>query len=411
MINMQYGLIGEKLSHSFSKPIHEALSDYEYEIKEIPREELDAFMKKADFKGINVTIPYKSQVISYLHHISQDAQRIGAVNTVVNRQGKLYGYNTDFGGMKMLLEKAGFEIENSKVLIFGSGGTSKTANAVCRSLGAREAITVSRSGEVNYENAHILHGDCDYIINTTPCGMFPDNDSLAGDPALFKDLKGIADAVYNPLKTSLVQRGEALGIKGVTGLYMLVCQAVLACEIFTEACFDRHVVAEKIYSQLVRDKRNIVLIGMPGSGKSTVGSLLAEMTGKQFIDTDEMIKLAYGDISEIFKNHGEEYFREKEAEAVKEAAKQSGKIIATGGGVILREENLRCLRQNGTLVFLDRALEDIMPTADRPLSSNYTSLKKRYEERYDKYVAAADITVNVSGSPRQLAENILEKLK
>lgn len=408
---MKYGLIGEKLSHSFSKPIHESIADYTYEIKEIGKDELDSFMKEKSFLGINVTIPYKAAVIPYLDYVSENARKIGAVNTVVNRQGKLYGYNTDFGGMKALIEKAGFDFSDKKVLILGSGGTSKTALAVCESLGARDIIILSRSGEVNYENAPLLHGDCDYIINTTPCGMYPNNDTFAIEPEAFKSLKGIVDVVYNPLETTLVQKGKKAGIEGVTGLYMLVSQAVLASEIFTGKDLNTKEITNEVYDKILKEKQNIVLIGMPGSGKSTIGKVLCEMTGKSFIDTDEIIKEKHGDISKIFEEHGEEYFRKIESEAVKQAGKNSGYIIATGGGVILKRENIDYLKQNGVIFFLNRPIEDIIPTADRPLSRDYEALKKRFEERYDKYVAFSDYEIFVDGDPKHSAEKIMEIMK
>ena len=408
---MKYGLIGEKLGHSFSKTIHELIGDYIYELKEIARGDLEVFMKEKNFLGINVTIPYKSAVLPYLDFVDKNALKIGAVNTVVNREGKLYGYNTDFDGMTALIEKAGFDLKNCKVLILGSGGTAKTAKAVSEYLGAREVITVSRSGEVNYENAHILHKDCDYIINTTPCGMYPDNDRFAIDPRIFPSLKGIVDAVYNPLETTLLRLGREKGIKGVTGLYMLVAQAVLSCEIFTGKASDMKAVADEVFSKLKKEKQNIVLIGMPGAGKSTVGRLLSEKTGRAFIDTDDMITENHGVISEIFAKHGEEYFRDVESEKVKEAAKNSGFIIATGGGAILRKENVDALRQNGVIFFLNRPLEDIMPTADRPLSSDLKALKKRFDERYDKYKAAGDYEIFIDGNPESAAKKILEIMK
>ncbi len=408
---MKYGLIGEKLGHSFSKAIHESIGGYNYELKEIAKGDLDAFMKEKDFLGINVTIPYKSAVIPYLDFIDENAEKIGAVNTVACRDGKLYGYNTDFGGMKALIEKAGFNFKDSKVLILGSGGTSKTANAVAKSLMAKEVITVSRSGEVNYKNADVLHKDCDYIINTTPCGMYPDNDSYAIDPRKFHSLKGIVDAVYNPLETTLVRLGREAGIKGVTGLYMLVSQAVLAYEIFTGKALDTQAVTDEIFLKLKKEKQNIVLVGMPGSGKSTVGRLLSEMTGRGFTDTDDVISEKYGVISEIFSKYGEGYFRHRESEAVKEAAKKGGYVIATGGGAILRQENVDALRQNGVIFFLNRPLEDIMPTSDRPLSSDFEALKKRFDERYDKYKAAGDYEIFIDGNPENAAKKILEIMK
>lgn len=408
---MKYGLIGEKLGHSFSKPIHESIADYTYEIKEIPRDDLDAFMREKDFCGINVTIPYKQSVMPYLDFIDEAARKIGAVNTVVNREGMLYGYNTDFGGMKMLIEKQGFSYEGSKVVILGSGGTAKTAQAVAENLGAVEIITVSRRGEVNYENLLSLHGDCDYIINTTPCGMYPDTDESAVDVSLFKSLKGVTDVVYNPLKTKLYLDCEKAGVSCECGLYMLVSQAVLASQIFTDEAFDVKKTADEVYGKLLGEKRNIVLIGMPGSGKTTLGKALSESLGKKFIDTDDIITEEYGCISDMFSEKGEAFFRDIESVAVKRVALQNGLVIATGGGAVLREENVRCLKHNGVLFFLDRPLSDIIPTDDRPLSRDFEALKKRYEERYDIYLFACDEKIHIDGKVENAVSKITEKLR
>lgn len=408
---MKYGLIGEKLGHSFSKPIHEKIADYTYEIKEIPRDELHLFMTQREFQCINVTIPYKSAVIPYLHYIDPVAEKIGAVNTIVNRDGKLYGYNTDFGGLKMLIEKSGFDYKNKKVLILGTGGTSKTAVAVCESLGAREIIIVGRREKVNYENVYSLHPDADYIINTTPLGMYPNCDTFALEPGEFKNLKGVTDVVYNPLKTRLSQKAEDAGIKSGCGLYMLVCQAVLACEIFTGNKLDTRKVAEEIYGEILKEKQNIVLIGMPGSGKTTIGKALAKALGKKFIDTDDMIVSEHGVISDIFSQKGEKYFRDIETEQVKKVSGMNGMVIATGGGAVLRKENVDFLRQNGVLFFLNRPLFDIIPTGDRPLSSDYEALKKRFSERYDIYVSSADEEIKVDGIVENSVKKIMEKLK
>ena len=408
---MKYGLIGEKLGHSFSKIIHEKIADYTYELKEISKENLDVFMIERDFRCINVTIPYKESVIPHLYFIDEAAKAMGDVNTIVNRDGKLYGYNTDFYGMKLMIEKNGFDFSGAKVLILGSGGTAKTSKAVSESLGAREIITVSRSGEVNYGNVYELHTDADFIINTTPCGMYPNNDTYAIDPAMFPQLKGIIDAVYNPLKTTIIQKGEKLGIKGVTGLYMLVAQAVLACSIFEDKDFDIQQISDEVYSEIIKEKQNIVLVGMPGSGKSTIGKALAEKLGRDFVDTDDVITQRHGVISEIFAEYGESYFRDRESDAVSDTAKGSSLVIATGGGAILREQNVDKLRQNGVIFFLNRPLEDIIPTSDRPLSSNYEDLKKRFDERYDKYKSSADFEIFVDGNVDNSVMKILECIR
>ncbi len=408
---MKYGLIGEKLGHSFSKPIHESIADYTYKLKEIPREDLDLFMKEKSFCGINVTIPYKQSVMPYLDFTDENALKIGAVNTVVNREGTLYGYNTDFGGMKMLIEKQGFSYEGKKVVILGSGGTAKTARAVAESLGANEIITVSRSGEVNYKNLISLHGDCDYIINTTPCGMYPNTDESAVDVSLFENLKGVTDVVYNPLKTKLCLDCEKQGIKCESGLYMLVAQAVLASEIFSGENLDVKKLTDEVYGRILNEKRNIVLIGMPGSGKTTIGKALSEKLGKNFVDTDDLITEEFGNISDIFAEKGEGFFRDIEAVAVKKVSLQNGLVIATGGGAVLRKENVTYLKHNGVLFFLDRPLEDIVPTEDRPLSKDFEALKKRYEERYDIYLSSCDEKINIDGKVENAVNEIVEKLK
>lgn len=407
---MKYGLIGEKLGHSFSKVIHEKIADYTYELKEIPADGLDCFMREKDFLGINVTIPYKSAVIPYLDYIDPAAEKIGAVNTVINRNGKLFGYNTDFIGLKMLTEKACFDYKGKKVLILGSGGTSRTARAVAEALGAGDIVTVSRGGEVNYENLYSLHADADFIINTTPVGMYPDNGSVAVSAGRFEKLSGITDVVYNPLKTKLCLEAEKSGVKTVGGLYMLVCQAVLACSLFTGEKPDIKKISDEIYSDLLREKQNIVLIGMPGSGKTTTGKALAEKTGKTFVDTDEIIVSGYGNISDIFAVRGETFFRDAETEAVKEASTLNGAVIATGGGAVLRKENVDFLRQNGKLFFLNRPLEDIIPTSDRPLSSDCEALKKRFDERFDIYLSSADKEIYVDGDVDSTVKRILECL-
>lgn len=410
---MKYGLIGEKLGHSFSKVIHEKIAPYTYELKEIPKDELDLFMREKDFLGINVTIPYKSSVIPYLDYIDEAAEKIGAVNTIINRDGRLYGYNTDFGGMKMLIEKSDFAYENKKVLILGTGGTAKTARAVAEALGAGTVINAGRAVGVSdsytdYENVYRLHSDADYIINTTPLGMYPDCESYAVEPSLFKGLKGVTDVVYNPLKTKFCQKADETGIDSQNGLYMLVAQAVLGAEIFMGKKLDTEKVADKIYADILKEKQNIVLIGMPGSGKSTVGKILAERLSKKFVDTDDLIKEKHGDISEIFRIHGEAYFRDVEEEAIKNVSSENSFVIATGGGAILRKNNVMRLKQNGRVFFLDRPLEDILPTDDRPLSRDRESLEKRYRERYGIYKVSADTVISVDGDVENTVSKIME---
>lgn len=410
---MNYGCIGEHLSHSFSRDIHGKLDSYEYILKEIPPEELDAFMRRRDFKAINVTIPYKQAVIPHLDHISDTAKRIGAVNTIVNRGGELWGYNTDFGGMKALIRRCGLDLSGRKVLICGTGGTSRTAMAVAESLDAAEVYRLSRSardGAISYEEAYEHHSDARILINTTPSGMYPNNASMAIDPARFPALEGAIDAVYNPLRSAFVRSVRACGAAADGGLYMLVMQAVLAWEIFTGKTCDEEK-AERVYREILRERENVVLIGMPASGKSSVGAILAEKLGRELVDTDAWIVEAAGEsIPAIFEKYGEAHFRTLESEAVRRASVRTGIVLATGGGAILRGENVDALRQNGRLFWLDRPLAELLPTEDRPLGNSVEALKKRYEERYPLYRTAADERIAGSRSAEEAAARIREMI-
>ena len=391
---MQYGLIGEHLPHSFSKIIHEKIGLYEYDLCELAKDEIDSFMRRKEFKAINVTIPYKQTVIPYLDGISERAEKIGAVNTIVNREGKLFGDNTDFGGMSALIRKTGLELSGKKTLILGTGGTSKTAFAVAESMGAREIYKVSRSakeGSVSYEEMYAKHTDAQIVINTTPCGMFPNSYESPADLGGFKRLEGAVDAIYNPLSSLFVQRAIGLGAKAQGGLYMLVAQAVLAAEIFTGKKLSEKLI-DDIYGQILSEKRNIVLIGLPSSGKTTAGKRISEITGRRLIDSDDVIvEREKVPISKIFAERGEKAFRDIESEVIAQISKENGVIIATGGGAVLRRENVEALKTNGIIVFLDRDPDTLVPTDDRPLFDEKEKMKKLYEERYPIYSAAADI--------------------
>ena len=408
---MEYGLIGEKLSHSFSKTVHNELCDYDYELKELKREELDSFFKNADFKAINVTIPYKEDVIKYLDEIDENAKEIGAVNTVVNKNGKLLGYNTDFLGLKALIEKNDIELLGKKVAVLGSGGTSKTALAVARHLKAREVLRVSRKGGeglTTYDELLSNHKDTEIIINTTPCGMFPNLNTVALDVTPFENLSGVVDAVYNPLNTKLVLTAKRKGIKATGGLYMLIAQAFFAAQYFLDTSLDYSRV-DVIYKNTLKSKQNVVLIGMPSSGKTTVGKEVAKLLNKEFVDSDdEIVRFAGVSIPEIFEKSGEAEFRNLESKIIKELSALQGKVIATGGGAILRPENLDLLKQNGVVVFLDRSLENLITTDDRPLSSSREMLKKRYDERYYIYKAAADIIIDANGDVLENTNKVKE---
>ena len=411
---MRCGLLGEKLGHSFSKEIHEKLGRYTYEMFEMPPEKLDGFLTARDFDGINVTIPYKRSVIPYLDGMSPRAEAIGAVNTVVNRDGKLWGDNTDFGGLEALIRRMGADLRGKTVLIAGTGGTSRTAQAVARALGAAQTVCLSRSGRggaLTYEQAYERHADAQFLINTTPAGMFPDVDGVSADVRRLPGLEGVADVVYNPLTTRLVRESRARGIPAENGLYMLTAQAVLAAEAFTGAEFGPER-TEQIYRALLFEKRSIVLTGMPGSGKSTLGALLAARLQRPLYDTDaEIVKRAGMPITEIFRAYGETYFRNLETDVIRELTLRGGAVIATGGGAVLRQENVDALKQNGAIVFLDRDPETLVPTADRPLADDRAKLRALYTARHPIYTAAADLSIAVHGTPEDTAERIMEALQ
>ncbi len=412
---MKYGLIGKKLGHSFSKEIHAHLADYEYSLLELPTEDdVAAFLKAGDFSAINVTIPYKQTVIPFLDEIAPEARAIGAVNTVVNRDGRLYGYNTDFYGMKVALARIGAtSLSGKHALVLGTGGTSHTACAVLAALGASSVHTVSRTprdGAISYEEAMREHRDADVLINTTPVGMFPNTDDSPISLDAFSRLSYVFDAVYNPLSSRLVSEARARGISASGGLYMLAAQAYRACELFLDTTLSPDLL-ETAYLRVLNAKQSIVLIGMPSSGKTTVGRALSKATRRPFIDLDEeIVKAAGRDIPAIFRDEGEEAFRDKESEAVRLASQKTGVIIATGGGAVLRPQNIARLKQNGVLVFLDRALEDLTPTGDRPTASSRAAIEARYRERLPIYLAAKDIAVKVKNDPDEVVSNIRKEL-
>ena len=411
---MKYGLIGEHLTHSYSCEIHAQIADYEYELHELKPSELGEFLTKREFNAINVTIPYKQDVIPYLDEISETAKRIGAVNTIVNRGGKLYGDNTDFPGMLALAKHIGIDMKGRKVLILGTGGASKTGHALAEYMGAESVYYVSRSGKngsVTYEQAVSEHSDAQVIINATPVGMFPKQDGRPIDISAFPKLEGVLDAIYNPLRTNLVLDAKEKGIPAEGGLYMLSAQAVHAAAVFQDIPLDESLV-DKAFKSVKNDKQNIVLIGMPSSGKTTVGKILSEKCGKELADTDEYIVKKIGmPISDFFARFGEAEFRKIEKETVAELAATGGKVIATGGGAVLDPENVRSLKQNGVLVFLDRKVENLIATDDRPLASRRSALEKLYAERYDIYCAAAEVHIDANTTPEAEADAVLKEFE
>lgn len=408
---MEYGCIGEKLGHSFSKEIHNALADYDYCLKELKREELGDFFRNKEFKAINVTIPYKQDVIKYLDWISTEAKAINAVNTVVNKNGKLYGYNTDYYGLKALIEKNNISLKDKKVVILGSGGTSNTAFAIAKDMASREIYKVSRTAKTNcicYDELYEKHSDCDIVINTTPCGMYPRAGATAVDLSKMSNLEAVFDAVYNPLKSQLVLDAEKMGVTATGGLLMLVSQAAYAVEKFIETPVDAHK-TEKVFQSIYKDKMNIVLIGMPTSGKTSVGKALSQKIGKTFADCDKAIEeREKRSIPKIFRQEGEAFFRNVEKNVVRDISMRNSQLISTGGGVILNYENIENLKSNGRIYFIDRPLEQLIAATDRPLSGTREDLEKRYRERYGLYNAIADVVVDGSGTVDDVAELIME---
>ncbi|MCR5307952.1 MAG: shikimate dehydrogenase [bacterium] len=408
---MEYGLIGEKLGHSFSKIIHEMIADYKYELKEIAKEDLDSFMKNKDFKCINVTIPYKTKVLPYLDFISDEAKKIGCVNTILNKDGKLYGYNTDYYGLKLLIQKQNVDLTNKNVLILGTGGTSLTAKAVLADLGVSNIYQASRKnndGLISYDD--IYNYDINYVVNTTPVGMYPNNLDKLIDINKFKNIIGLVDVIYNPLNTNLVLDGKNKNIPADGGLYMLIAQAVYAIKLFKNMEIDDSKIDE-VYNMLIKQKQNIVLIGMPSCGKSTIGRILEKRLNKALYDSDtEIEKIIDSDISSFMKSHGERQFRNIESSVIENLSKQNGIIISTGGGVILRKSNMNNLKQNGIVVFVDRPLDKLIPTESRPLTSDKEALKKKYDERIDLYNEYADIKVVNDTNLEDVVNEIIRRL-
>lgn len=398
---LRTGLLGEHLSHSFSPQIHSYLADYEYRLIELAPEELGPFLQKGDFDALNVTIPYKKDVIPYMAALSDTAKRIGAVNTIVKQpDGRLLGYNTDYDGLSDMIDALRTSLSGKKVLVLGSGGASRTAVTVATYRGARAVVVVSRRGEDNYDNLH-RHADAEIIINATPVGMYPHNGEAPLSLTAFPRLEAVFDLIYNPARTALLMEAEARGIPCQNGLLMLVSQARRASELF-QNCEISRTVSGDIAKKMQFDAENIILIGMPGCGKSTLGKLLAEYLGRPFFDADaELVRAAGKSIPDIFREEGEEGFRLRETETLAALGKKSGCVIATGGGAVTRERNYSLLHQNGKILFLD-VFPDELPTAGRPLSQAKTP-QVLYRERLPLYRRFADMTVPVC---RDIAENM-----
>ncbi len=391
----RFGLLGEKLGHSFSPMIHGMLGDYEYSLIERKEDELDGLFASGEYDGFNVTIPYKKTVIRYMASLSDSAKRCGSVNTVLKMaDGTYFGDNTDFYGFSVMLKHSKIDIRHKKVLVLGDGGVAATVREVLKDACAGEIITVSRRGENNYENLS-RHSDASVIVNTTPVGMYPNGGVSLVRAADFPKLEGVLDLIFNPLNTELMLQAKDRGLKYEGGLLMLAAQAVKASEIFTGKKYPEPETSERIYGEILRRQTTVFLIGMPGCGKTTLGKALAKQCGREFVDTDKEIKKNTGRApSEIISADGVDAFRRIETESLRHISQKCGAIVATGGGIVTRPENLRIMKQNGFVVFLEKPLE-LLATKDRPLSAG--GVDKLWEEREPMYRAFADATVRVRG--------------
>ncbi len=395
--------MGETLRHSFSKQIHAVFADYEYSYHAVEKKEFERLLKSGELSGMNVTIPYKELAFSLCDECSETAKAAGSVNTVVHRNGKIYGENTDVFGFMYMLSKAKISLSGKNVIVLGSGGTSKTACFAAKKLNAARITVVSRSGEVNYDNVYNL-ADTQIVINTTPVGMYPKNESVPIDLSRFPNCEGVVDVVYNPLKTRLLQTAERLKIPCATGLYMLAAQAFRSAELFLEKKLPETLV-DKAVATVWKEIANIVLIGMPGSGKTTIATSLAELTSKKLCDTDAEIEARLGmSPAEIITTRGEAEFREIEKSVVAEISKESGLVISTGGGVVERSENFDSLSQNGRIYFIERDLQKLA-TDNRPLSKSVAAL---YERRIGKYLEFSDAKIDNNGKIENSIDKILK---
>ena len=401
-----YCLIGKRLNYSYSKVVHNKLG-YDYDLVELAPEELSAFIHSGRYKAFNVTIPYKKAVIPYLDEISEEAKALGVVNLVVRDGAKLKGYNMDIRGMEYALARTNVSLRGKKVLILGSGNTSETAEYLARENGAGGIVKISRSGEDNYTNI-ARHADAAYIINTTPVGTYPANEDTLIDLSLFPALEGVQEVIYNPFKTRLALAAEDRGLPVATGLDMLVGQAAYTAEIFHGTLPPREEV-DRLVREILAEDRNVVLVGMPACGKTTIGRALASLLGRRFVDVDEEIVKKHGEIPTIFAKQGEAVFRLYESEVIADITKEHRLVIATGGGAVLKERNRLNLRQNGVVVWIRRAL-DALTDEGRPLSQG-GKIASLYREREPIYRSLAEVTVENDKDIESVVNEIAREVK
>lgn len=410
-MNMKYGLIGEKLGHSFSKEIHEQLANYTYDLIPLSKEELTTFMETKNFEAINVTIPYKKTVLPYIDVLDQTAKKVHSVNTIVNRNGKLYGFNTDYDGFVYMLKKHDISIQNKNVLILGNGGASVAIQAVITDLKPKTMVVVSRSaseGSISYEECYQMHYDAQVIINTSPCGMYPNNYDAPIDLDDFPTCEAVVDIIYNPLITPLCLQAKEKQIPFVMGLEMLIAQAKYAVEHFLNTQIEDRCI-DFIYNSMMQKQMNLILIGMPSAGKTTIGKQLALKLNKNFIDLDEeIVASTKQSIPDIFASVQEQGFREIETKIAKTCAKYTNTVISCGGGIIKKKENMESLKQNGLCIFLNRDLT-LLESADasRPLSSSKQAVTKLYEERLPLYISYSDFIIDNNGTIEETCNAII----
>ncbi|MBR4282710.1 MAG: shikimate kinase, partial [Clostridia bacterium] len=408
---MKIQLLGRKLTHSLSPELHKLFADYSYTLMEVEPENLDSFFEKGDFDGLNVTIPYKKEVMKYCDILTPEAKKIGAVNTIYrDNEGNLIGHNTDYDGFSAMVDSVGIDVNSKKVIILGSGGASLTAQKVCEDRGAREIFVISRSGENNYNNLYEKHFDADILINCTPVGMYPNLNESVVELRHFTSLKAVFDMIYNPYRTRLLLDAENLNIPYCGGLLMLTVQGIKSGERFLGKSIPESVIANAL-STLKLNSVNITLIGMPGCGKSTISREISTAYNRDLKDIDSLIVKKEGtDIPTIFREKGEGYFRDLETEICSSVCKEKGQVIATGGGAILRKENRDIIKANSVVVFIESDISTL-ETDGRPLSKDISTLKKMYEERLPLYEETADVKVNLCDMPTETANSIINAVK
>ncbi len=402
-----YGLLGEKLGHSYSPQIYAMLGDYEYRLYEKSEHEVDDFIRHGDWDGLNVTIPYKIRAYRLCDMLTDRAIAIGSVNTIVKKDGRIYGDNTDAYGFDLMIEKSKIDVSGKKVLVLGSGGASLAVRYVLEQKGADSIIAISRSGSDNYDNIS-KHSDASIIVNTTPVGMYPNNDKTPVDLGIFDSLDGVLDIIYNPQSTRLTMQAEELGIKYMSGLYMLVAQAAGSYESFTGVKTDTHVI-DDIMSRLSMQMKNIVLVGMPGSGKSTLALKLGQHLHREVVDCDSEIEKEAGNIPDIFARYGEELFRGMETDVLARICSQSARVIATGGGAVTRDENYAHMHQNGIIVWVRRNLDEL-PIDGRPISQQ-NDISELYAKRESLYRKFADIEIENDGDIDAVVVKLIQDLE